>query len=137
VILIDSDMIVEILKQNSTVLSNFQSYSRTYGFLFVSSVSLYEVERGLHVRQATVQQKRWIQLKPQLKILTIDEQVAASSVQIYLHLLATNQFLPDADIFIAATAFHHQLTLATGNQRHHGRIPGLKWIDWRQTTSAS
>jgi predicted nucleic acid-binding protein len=56
---------------------------------------------------------------------------------IFLHLLATNQFLPDADISISATALHHQLMLATGNQQHCGRIPGLMWIDWRQTMSTS
>jgi predicted nucleic acid-binding protein len=64
VILIDSDMIVETLRQNPIVLTNFQLYVRTYGSLFVSSVSIYEVERGLIVRQATVQQQRWTQLKP-------------------------------------------------------------------------
>ncbi len=130
-------MVVEILRQNPVVLTNFRLYVRIYGDLFISAVSVYEVERGLRVRQATIQHQRWIALKPQLKILALDDGIAASAVQVYLHLLSTNQFLPDADVFIAATALHHQLTLATGNQRHHGRVPGLKWIDWRQTTSTS
>ena len=31
----------------------------------------------------------------------------------------------DPDVFIAATAMHHALTLVTQNIRHFGRIPGL------------
>ena len=33
--------------------------------------------------------------------------------------------IPDMDLFIAATAIEHGLTLVTGNRRHFDRIPGL------------
>jgi tRNA(fMet)-specific endonuclease VapC len=32
----------------------------------------------------------------------------------------------DADLFIAATAIHHDLILVTRNVRHFQRVPGLK-----------
>lgn len=32
----------------------------------------------------------------------------------------------DADLQIAATALRHDLSLVTGNLRHHERVPGLK-----------
>lgn len=32
----------------------------------------------------------------------------------------------DLDLLIAATAIHHDLTLVTRNQRHFGRVPGLR-----------
>jgi tRNA(fMet)-specific endonuclease VapC len=35
------------------------------------------------------------------------------------------QSLPDADLYIAATALHHRLTLVTRNQRHFTRVPEL------------
>ena len=33
--------------------------------------------------------------------------------------------IPQADLFIAATALHHDLTLVTRNRRRFDRIPGL------------
>ena len=33
--------------------------------------------------------------------------------------------IPQADLFIAATALHHDLSLVTRNRRHYDRIPNL------------
>ena len=38
--------------------------------------------------------------------------------------------LDNMDLFIAATALHHGLTLVSGNGRHFSRIPNLKLEDW-------
>ena len=38
--------------------------------------------------------------------------------------------LDNMDLFIAATALHHGLTLVSGNSRHFSRIPDLKLEDW-------
>ncbi len=34
--------------------------------------------------------------------------------------------IPDADLFIAATALHHDLTLVTRNLKHFERVPGIR-----------
>lgn len=38
--------------------------------------------------------------------------------------------LDNMDMFIAATALEHHLTLVTGNTRHFARIPSLVLEDW-------
>ncbi len=43
----------------------------------------------------------------------------------------------DNDIFIAATALHHGLALATGNVAHFSRIPGLILEDYALITPAA
>lgn len=134
-ILADSDTVIEILRRNPIALANLQSHLQKFGSLAVSAMTLYEVERGLHIRQAAVQRSHLNTLRPQIHVLPVAEQVAARAVHLYLHLRTSNQFLPDADILIAATALTHNLTLATSNQRHYSRIPGLALVDWRQTAS--
>ena len=39
--------------------------------------------------------------------------------------------LEDLDLFVAAVALDHDLTLVTHNTRHFDRIPGLRLEDWR------
>jgi tRNA(fMet)-specific endonuclease VapC len=38
--------------------------------------------------------------------------------------------IEDTDLFIAAVALDHDLTLVTHNTRHFGRIPGLRIENW-------
>lgn len=38
--------------------------------------------------------------------------------------------IEDTDLFIAAVALDHDLTLVTHNTRHFARIPGLRIEDW-------
>ncbi len=46
-------------------------------------------------------------------------------------LVSTGQRIGEMDLLIAAHALDAGLPLVTGNVRHHGRVPGLEVIDWR------
>lgn len=47
-------------------------------------------------------------------------------------LFSTGQRIGEMDLLIAAHARQAGLPLVTGNIRHHGRVPGLEIIDWRE-----
>lgn len=130
-ILADTDVVIDILRRNPVTLMHLTNHLRLNGTLAVSAVTMYEVERGLHVRKAAVQRQQLNTLRPQITILPVDERVSATAVEIYLHLRSTNNYLPDADIMIASTAATHRFVLATANSSHFDRIPDLKLIDWR------
>jgi tRNA(fMet)-specific endonuclease VapC len=132
VIQADSDTIVEILRRNPKAQHYLQYHLQQFGHLAISAVTLFEVERGLHIRQAAVQREQMNLLRPYLAVLAVTEEVALRTANLYASLRDTNQLLPDADLLVAATALHHDLTLATSNGRHFGRIPALRLVDWRE-----
>lgn len=61
-----------------------------------------------------------------IKIVDIDLPVAESFTTIKIELEQKKSILANPDIFIAATAISHKLTLVTRNVKHFARIKGLK-----------
>ncbi len=129
----DSDTIVEIIRRNPIARQHFQHHLHQFGHLAISAVTLFEVERGLHIRQAAVQRAQMDLLHPYLAVLPVTEEIALRASNVYNALRDNNRLLPDADLFVAATALVHDLTLATSNGRHFGRIAALRLTDWRET----
>jgi tRNA(fMet)-specific endonuclease VapC len=131
VIQADSDTIIEIIRRNPVARRYLQNHLQTYGHVAISAVTLFEIERGLHIRQAAVQRAQMDLLRPYLTILPTTEEIALSAANLYNTLRTSNQLLPDADLLVAATALVHNLTLATSNQRHFGRVSTLRLVNWR------
>ncbi len=52
------------------------------------------------------------------------------SAQIYADLKKDGNIIEDDDIFIGATALENDAVLVTNNERHLGRINGLKIEVW-------
>lgn len=57
---------------------------------------------------------------------------AASFARIKYHLVSTGQRIGEMDLLIAAHALDAGLLLVTGNVRHHGRVPDLEIVNWRE-----
>jgi predicted nucleic acid-binding protein len=129
--LLDADSLIEILKRNQPTTQRAEREILQFGRLVTSAIAFYEVTRGLDVRRAMTQQQRLTFLEPQLTILPVDRRVAERAAQIYTHLRRENALLPDADVLIGATALVGGFSLATANQAHYQRIPGLSLADWR------
>lgn len=59
-------------------------------------------------------------------VLGISEDVARVWATLRGTLRRTGQLIPPSDLFIAATAIHHDLVLVSRNLSHFERVPGLK-----------
>lgn len=93
-----------------------------------SAVSIGELYRGAFRLAA---RQRWLErierdLLPRLRVLPYDLPIARRYGEIRAELEAAGQMPGEADLQIAATALHHDLTLVTGNLRHFERVPGLR-----------
>ena len=64
----------------------------------------------------------------QINILPLEEIIADEFISLKLDLEKKGERLADFDLFIAATAVAHDLTLVTGNKKHFSRVPGLKLL---------
>lgn len=70
------------------------------------------------------------QLVDQLNVLESDEAISETFGQMKATLESMGTVIDDADLFIAACAKVHGLTLVTNNTKHFKRIKGLKLDNW-------
>jgi tRNA(fMet)-specific endonuclease VapC len=132
VVLLDSDTLSEIMKaRDPQVLRNAGEYLREHGRFRFSTVTRYEILRGLHAKDAVRQMERFRHQCDISTVYPMTDEVIDQAAEIYGHLHKQGRLILDADILIAATALVHDLVLATGNVEHFARIPGLRWVNWR------
>lgn len=62
-----------------------------------------------------------------LSVFSVEKSHLGSESTIWLILGA---IVADLDLLIAATAVHHQWTVATLNSRGFSRIEGIAWEEW-------
>ena len=69
-------------------------------------------------------------LVAELTVLDFDSQCAEQFGRVRGQLLQTGISVSSADLFIAAVALAHDLTLVTHNTKDFQNIPGLQLADW-------
>ncbi len=72
-------------------------------------------------------------LRP-MQRLSFDSGCADHAARIRAELEKSGTPIGPHDTLIAATALHHQATLVTRNVREFGRVAGLQWQNWHQTS---
>jgi tRNA(fMet)-specific endonuclease VapC len=123
--LVDSDYVADYLKGRApatTLLDRLFSEG-----MAVSIVTYAEVYEGIYYgrhRDASKRGLRWfLQTTP---VLSINRSIAKQYARIRGELARKGQLIDQPDLFIAATAINHHLTLVTRNLKDFGRIPDLK-----------
>lgn len=97
-----------------------------------SAVCVAEILQGLEQRQSEKYWRRYRELlMGRYPVLPLDEAVAAQFGRLAAELRRAGETKPAVDLFIAATARQHGLTIATLNAGHFSDIPGLSVEDWR------
>jgi len=130
--LLDTNIITAILKNNKTVLKKIKAVELVGDQIFLSTISYYEITRGLLAVKATRQMKRFDQLCIDYDMLGTDsKKVLNKAADIYAYLKIRGEIIQDADILIAAVALANDLTLVTADQ-HFDRIPTLRIENWRK-----
>ncbi|MCY2992093.1 MAG: type II toxin-antitoxin system VapC family toxin [Planctomycetota bacterium] len=131
--ILDTDMLNEVLKQkNSQVLLHAAAYLRQHGQFVLSSMTRYELVRGLKEKNASHQLARFATFCQQSLVLPVTDSILDRAGDLWV--AARRGGFPgrDADLIIAATALEHSRVLVTGNTTHFAWIPGLKVADWRK-----
>jgi predicted nucleic acid-binding protein len=131
--LLDTDMLNEVLKQkNAQVVQHASAYLGQHGQFALSSMTRYEVVRGLKEKQAAKQLARFTTFCQRSLILPITEAMLDRAADLWVAARRGGHPGRDADLIIAATALEHNRALVTGNTPHFEWIPGLKLANWRQ-----
>lgn len=131
--LLDTDILSEILKQkNAVVIQKAASYLQTNQQFSFSSITRYEVLRGLKAKGASRQLQQFATFCQHCQIFPITDVIFDRAADLWVATHAAGRPIKDADLLIAATALEHGLTLVTGNANDFSWIAGLTLEDWRQ-----
>lgn len=123
--LVDTDRVVDYLRGRSDAIDLLRRLEASG--LSISVITFAEVYEGiLFGRDRGVHETGFHKFLALATVLPITEPVARIFAEQRGTLRLQGQRLPDADLLIAATALHHDLTLVTRNLAHFQRIPGLR-----------
>lgn len=126
--LLDTDTCSAHLKQRGAVTSKFLQYA---GRLHVSVITLGEVLTWALRANVPPQRSQGVQtLLDDVVLLEVTEDVARQFGQLRAGLLDAGRPTPEMDLWIAATALVHGLTVVTHNTQDFAHIPGLTLDDW-------
>jgi len=122
--LIDSDVLIDVLKGRQSAAAWIAEYSRD-NLLITSSVNVFELARGWDSDRAT---EAGMALLREFIILPLDTRAALEAAVIDTELRQRGTPLDAGDLLIAGMARANGLAVITRNVRHFGRIEGLEVV---------
>lgn len=126
--LIDSDVLIDVLRQDTTA-TQVLAVMRQQGQLAVSVVTRMEIVVGCRDKTALQRAERLLKT---FAMLPLNEHISmATDVLITAYYLSSGLRIPDA--LIAATAVYHAAPLLTKNQRDFRFIPDLQLLPYPGT----
>jgi tRNA(fMet)-specific endonuclease VapC len=131
--LLDTNIIIAILRRDPKVRQYTDDYMLEYHHYHFSSITHFEVLRGLLLYKTSRQLKIFEQLLSASVVVPLDDLIIERAALIYTELYRRGQLISDADILIGATALVNNWRLITDNERHLRRIPGLIVENWLAT----
>jgi tRNA(fMet)-specific endonuclease VapC len=134
--LIDTDILSEFLKQkNATVEANALQYLAQHQQFSISSMTRYEIIRGLKDKGATRQLQRFDEFCNHSEIIPITDAILDRTAELWVSGRQGGHPHRDPDLIIAATAIEFDRVLVTGNASDFRWIANLTIEDWREPTS--
>jgi tRNA(fMet)-specific endonuclease VapC len=132
--ILDTDVLSAVMRQDENALAEASKYLAVYSYLSISTISRFEILRGLYAKQADSQIAAFDVLCQSLEIMPLTDSVVVRASQIYGDLYRSGRLIGDADILIAATCLEAGYDCVTNNTSHFTRVDGLEvrnWLDKR------
>jgi tRNA(fMet)-specific endonuclease VapC len=126
----DTDICIEILRGNQQLIDHRRhTFDEDVVTTWITAAELYfGAENSAKPRENSVLVAEFLET---LDVLFLSETAVHHFGRVKAQLQREGRGLADFDLLIAAIALAHDAVLVTGNERHFGRIPGLKMENWR------
>jgi len=127
--MLDTNICILAIKKNTNVLMRLKQHKE----LFMSAITLSELEHGVYYSNILYRQKNRIALINFLSIITIlpyDDMAAQEYGKLRADLQKRRCLIGNMDMLIAAHALSKNMILATNNTREFARVQGLSIEDW-------
>jgi tRNA(fMet)-specific endonuclease VapC len=123
--MIDTSLLIEYFRKSDKSNSRFFHLSQQFNNIAISSITVYEILLGA----TPSQQIFWQEMLNEMIILSFDNNAATKAAQVQQELKKKRKTIDKADLFIAATALAHEVTLDTLNRKHFEIIDGLQLLE--------
>jgi len=131
-VLIDTDILSYYFKGDEVVIGNFEKYLEQNDLLAISLITCYEIIGGLLAKNALKQLTIFDDFVAENIVVPMTYKSAKISAELYSSLRQNGNIVDDIDLLIAGIAIENDMILATNNERHFGRIPGLRIENWKK-----
>lgn len=127
--LLDTNICVYWLKGNERIEN--KALSVGLDKLAISFINLSELYYGAYKSERKVENLAAIQkILDRIDIVDSSDEVCRRFGELKAQLGKEGKIIDDADLFIAACAIEHELTLVSNNEKHFSRINGIKLENW-------
>ncbi|BAU55023.1 type II toxin-antitoxin system VapC family toxin [Mucilaginibacter gotjawali] len=123
--LLDTSILIEFFRKTNKANSRFYQLFDTFDLFSISVITEYEIFIGA---TSAIQKDYWKDFPERITIISLDSEIVQTAIILSEELKRTRNLIDSADLFIAATAIHHDLPLATLNNKHFDRIGNLKLV---------
>lgn len=128
-ILLDTDICIEILRGNSDLIDQRESYNDEVAISFMTVAELfYGVYKSANVAKNASVVEAFLTT---VGVIESNHQIETRFGELKANLSMQGISVADADLLIAATTLERCTHLVTGNVRHFEMIPGLQIRNWR------
>lgn len=127
-ILLDTDICIEVLRGNQRIIENRISCDERVAICFMTIAELYygaERSKYTHKNINTIDE-----FLLSIDVINTDMEIMKKFGEIKTKLYNKNILLPDADILIASVALTKCSKLITGNIKHYNRFDNLVIDNW-------
>ena len=124
IILVDTSILIDYYRKTDKEKSVWISLVRQGYSFAISAVTKYEIYSGATANQLAF----WDKVFEAITVIPLDEISVDAAVTINTILKKKRKQIDIADLFIAATALAHILSLATLNKKHFDRIDALNIV---------
>ena len=125
IILVDTSILIDYYRKTDKENSIWINLVRQGYSFAVSAVTKYEIYSGATPTQLAF----WDSILQAITVMPLDEPSVDTAVILNNLLKKKRKQIDLADLFIAATAVAHNMSLATLNKKHFDRIETLMLID--------
>jgi tRNA(fMet)-specific endonuclease VapC len=124
IILVDTSILIDYYRKTDKEKSVWIALVRQGYSFAISAITKYEIYSGATQNQLTF----WSTILEAINIIPLDEVSVDTAVIINSGLKKKRKQIDLADLFIAATAVAHNLSLATLNKKHFDRIDTINIV---------
>lgn len=128
--LIDTDILSQFLRGNTTVFQHFDNYITQYGSINISIITYYEILNGLLYKDAKKQLNRFIEFVELNNLIPLTLSTVKISAEIHAKLRKSGNEIGHTDTLIAGIAIANKMQLITNNTAHFNRIKKLSTDNW-------
>ncbi|MDB9520245.1 type II toxin-antitoxin system VapC family toxin [Roseofilum reptotaenium CS-1145] len=128
--LLDTNIVSLIMRQDAIIIQNFGLYRAQKQNLLMCGVTYFEIRRGLLVKNAAGQMRKFEAFMKIVPIVTLDDmEIFEQAAAIHADLQRRGLMIQTEDILIAATGIVKGLTVVSRDEDLR-RIKGLSLETW-------